>query len=49
VQRVIGGIQINNDLETILGQAARTLQQKGVFDRLCARRRDNPVKSPVWE
>src|ERR1700757_232954 len=34
VQRVIGGIQINNDLETILGQAARTLQQKGVFDRL---------------
>jgi hypothetical protein len=34
VQRVIGSIQIDDDLQAILGQAARTHPQKGVLDRL---------------
>src|ERR1700746_3077411 len=33
VQRVVGGIQIDDDLKAILGQAAHTHQQKRVFDR----------------
>ena len=34
VQRVIGGIQVDDDLQAMLGQAAHTHQQKVVFDRL---------------
>src|SRR5206468_1177398 len=34
VQGVVGGIQIDDDLQAILGQAARTHPQKGILDRL---------------
>jgi hypothetical protein len=34
VQRIIGGIQVDNDLQAMLGQAAHTHEQKVVFDRL---------------
>jgi hypothetical protein len=34
VQRIIGGIQVDDDLQAMLRQAAHPHQQKVIFDRL---------------